>query len=214
MIRSSLFFLFVSSACAAMWATLPGCSGPHPVDSARAPESPTDETADSSSPQTKAPPHELKGVWYGESVYDVDAFQEKLSAASVLEAQNLQDLISAFATIVMAAEFRGDSVMELDMMITANDGTQLRDRSVGTWNIIERSATHLKVETSEYKNADQQPNKQVYLYQFIDKDHFQFVPESLSPDLLGFSPRIVFQRVEQPLADPAVAQQPEDTLLR
>lgn len=214
MIRSNFLILFVSSACAALWVTLAGCSGHRPVDSTLAQESPKTETADSRSPQATAQPPELLGVWYGESVYDVDAFNEKLSEVSQQEAQDLQDLVGVFATIIMAAEFRGDSVVELDMMITANDGTQLRDRSVGTWNIVERSATRLKVETSEYKNANQQPNKQVYVYQFIDEDHFQFVPESISPDLLGFSPRIVFQRVEQPLADPAVAQQPGDTLVR
>jgi hypothetical protein len=211
MTRSYLLSFCLLSVAGTLMTIAVGC-GSDPSAGSQTPGQPV--AAGSPSSAVAEPDPEIEGVWYGESVYDVDAFNEKLSAASELEAEKLQNLVDVFATIVMAAEFRNDSVVELDMMITADDGTQMRDRSVGTWNILERSGTRLKIETSEYKNSGELPSKQVYLYQFIDKDHFQFVPESISPDLLGFSPRVVFQRVEQPLADPEVAEQTGSTAIR
>lgn len=157
---------------------------------------------------------DLTGVWYGESAYDVDAFNARIATLSAPDALKLQDQISTFSTIVMAAEFRPDSVVELDMMITTNDGQQLRDRSVGTWKVLEKSGNQLTLETSEYKTADQQPTKKVYVYQVVDKDHFQFVPESVSADLKAFAPRIQFQRVEQPLAEAEVAEAQNGEVVR
>lgn len=174
---------------------------------------PQDATGDKQ--QVAAKP-ELKGVWYGESAFDVDAFNAKLNQLDPQQAAQLQQMVSTFSTIVMAAEFRADSVMELDMMIMSPDGQQLRDRSVGTWAVVEQTETGLKISTQEYKNDEQQPTEKVYVYQFIDKDHFQFVPDSVSPDIREFSPRIIFQRVEQPLEDPTVAEETgkADTVVR
>ena len=158
---------------------------------------------------------ELQGVWYGEAVYDVDAFNQRLSEIPPEEALKLQEMVSTFATVIMAAEFRADSVVELDMMITRQDGQQMRDRSVGTWAIVARDRENLKVETSEYKSENGDPAKKVYVYKVLDQDHFHFVPDSVSPDLHPFSPRIVFQRVEQPLEDSAaVAEEPTEAVVR
>ena len=157
---------------------------------------------------------ELKGVWYGESVYDVDAYSARIAQLPAEEAAKLQDMVSTFATIVMAAEFRPDSVVELDMMITMKDGQQMRDRSVGTWAVVSKTATGIQVETTEYKNENQQPTKKVYNYQFIDNDHFQFVPDSISADIRDFSPRIVFQRLDQPLNEAAVAEEQDNKVIR
>ena len=157
---------------------------------------------------------ELKGVWYGESAYDVDAFNAQLAQMEPEKAQRLREIVNTFSTIVMAAEFRPDSVMELDMMLTTSDGRQLRDRAVGTWSIVETTRAGITVQTSQYKNEEQQPTQKVYVYQFLDKDHFQFVPDSISPDLRPFSPRIVFQRLDQPLDDAAVAKEPSQKVIR
>ena len=156
----------------------------------------------------------LKGVWYGEAVYDVDAVNARLAQLAPEQAAQLEEKVNTFSTIVMACEFRPDSALEFDMMITTPDGQQLRDRSIGTWKIVQKNQTSVTIETSEYKNEEQEATAKVYVYQFIDNDHFQFVPDSISPDLRSFSPRIVFQRVEQELDDAAVAEEQNGNVVR
>jgi hypothetical protein len=114
----------------------------------------------------------------------------------------------------MAAEFRVDGVLELDMMISGPDGTPLRDRSIGTWKTIEADQTAIKIETSEYRGEDTEPQTKLYLYKILSNDQFEFVPESVHPELFTMSPRIVFQRVKQPLEDAAIAEQPSANSLR
>ena len=123
-------------------------------------------------------------------------------------------IINTFHTLVMAAEFRADAVLELDMMIMTPDGQQFRDRSIGTWNILETSSQHLKVRTSEYVANSQEPVEKTYLYKSIGKDRFEFVPENISPELLGFTPKVIFQRLEEELSDAEVAEQPVPSAVR
>lgn len=158
--------------------------------------------------------HDLHGVWYGEAVFDVDAYNARMSQLDPVQAARLQEMVGTFSTIIMGAEFRADSVMELDMMLTAQDGQALRDRTVGTWKVRQTTPISVTIETAEYKNNEQQPVQKVYVYQFIDQDHFQFIPDSISPELREFSPRIVFQRVKEPLAEAAVAEEPTSPAVR
>lgn len=153
----------------------------------------------------------LTGVWYGQAVLDLDAANAKLATIPAEDAARLQQIINAFSSIVIAAEFRPDTVMELDMMITAPDGQALRDRSVGTWKILEADDKLMKVQTSEYSGEETEAKEKLYLYRFVNQNAFQFVPDSISPELYTFSPRIVFQRVEQPLDDSDLANVPAET---
>ena len=159
-------------------------------------------------------PFVLTGVWYGESNLDVDAANQKLAGLPPEEARQLEEIINTFHTLVMAAEFRADAVLELDMMIMTPDGQQFRDRSIGTWNILETSSQHLKVRTSEYVANSQEPVEKTYLYKSIGKDRFEFVPENISPELLGFTPKVIFQRLEEELSDAEVAEQPVPSAVR
>ena len=157
---------------------------------------------------------QLSGIWYGESRIDVDVANAKLSNLTEAESNHLQSIINSFGSIVMAAEFRVDGVLELDMMISGPDGTPLRDRSIGTWKTIEADQTAIKIETSEYRGEDTEPQTKLYLYKILSNDQFEFVPESVHPELFTMSPRIVFQRVKQPLEDAAIAEQPSANSLR
>lgn len=157
---------------------------------------------------------QLSGIWYGESRIDVNAANAKLSNLTEAETQRLQSIINAFGSIVMATEFRADGVLELDMMIAGPDGTPLRDRSIGTWKTLEAGPTAIKIETSEYSGEETEPKTKIYLYKILGNDHFEFVPESIHPELFTLSPRIVFQRVKQPLEDASIAEQPSKNSLR
>lgn len=156
----------------------------------------------------------LQGVWYGESTLDIEAINQKLEQLPEDQARQLEELATTFSTIVMAAEFRADSVMEFDMMLTGPDGQARRDRSVGTWKIAKVTPAAITVETKEFRNENEQPVGRIYVYQFIDKDHFQFVPDSIDPDLRPFTPRIVFQRVKQPLPEANVAEETGENSVR
>lgn len=157
---------------------------------------------------------QLSGIWYGESRIDVNAANAKLSNLTEAETQRLQSIINAFGSIVMATEFRADGVLELDMMIAGPDGTPLRDRSIGTWKTLEAGPTAIKIETSEYSGEETEPKTKIYLYKILGNDHFEFVPESIHPELFTLSPRIVFQRVKQPLEDASIAEKPSGNSLR
>jgi len=157
---------------------------------------------------------QLSGIWYGESRIDVDVANAKLSNLTEAESNHLQSIINSFGSIVMAAEFRADGVLELDMMIAGSDGAPLRDRSIGTWKTIEADQTAIKIETSEYRGEETEPQTKLYLYKILSNDQFEFVPESIHPELFTMSPRIVFQRVKQPLEDTSIAEKPSGNSLR
>ena len=156
----------------------------------------------------------LVGVWYGESSIDLDAAQTYIATLEPAEAEKFQNILAAFTSIIFGAEFRKDSVLEFDMVITGPNGQQLRDRSIGSWQVLEAADDLMKVATAEYVGEEKEATQKTYLYRFVERDQIQFVPESVHPDLLRFSPRIVLKRVASELDDSVLAEETTENNLR
>jgi hypothetical protein len=141
----------------------------------------------------------LVGVWLGTAGLDEGLLQRKMDSLPDEESRaKLLSMARTFSSTYVGLQFDPDRNLEMDMIIEQPDGTPIRDRSSGTWEIAQVDGKSVTVHLHETIEGKTESSTKCYVFQ--DNDQFVLIP-AVVPDLRDCNPVIVF--VRESLADPA-----------
>lgn len=150
-------------------------------------------TPSSATVEVAQQPHRLTGVWLGAAYIEEEKLQAKLNGLTDEAAkQNLILQVQTFKSMLVGADFGTDGSFTLDAEITPAGGQPARDQSKGQWEISSTLDEMVMVKSTEARE-DGSAEETFKQYNFIDDDHFYWVP-TLSEDLQACDAMIVFER--------------------